>query len=97
MEPPSLLSNLTNIEIGPGELGAAAASRILQALYLPPRITPDTTDGLHTYASRGWRAVQAGAVAAALSGAGLRLVGDAQDQGKSDSERTGGLVDGCGA
>jgi TIR domain len=100
VEPPGFLSNLTNIEIGADQLDAAAASLILQALYLPPRIAPDPADGQHTYFSRGWRAADAahaGAVATALSGAGLRLVGDAQDQDTSDTERIGGIMDGCGA
>lgn len=98
--PPGFLSNLTNIEIGTGELDAAAAALILRALYLPPRITADPADGQHTYFSRGWRAAdaaQAGAVSDALCDAGLRLVGDAQDQGDWDTERVGGIMDGCGA
>jgi hypothetical protein len=100
VQPPGFLSNLTNIEIGTGELDAAAASLILQALYLPPRITPDPAAGQHTYFSRGWRAAdaaQAEAVAAALCDTGLRLVGDAQDHDKTDPERIGGIMKGCGA
>jgi hypothetical protein len=100
VEPPGFLSNLTNIEIGAGELDAGAASLILQALYLPPRIAPDPAYGKHTYFSRGWQAADAalaGIVSGALSSVGLRLVGDAQDQAKSDSGRVGGIMDGCGA
>ena len=33
----------------------------------------------------------------ALSSAGLRLVGDAEDRGEYDLGRIGGIMDGCGA
>jgi TIR domain len=98
--PSGMLGNFTYTSIGKGELEPSAAAKILQALYLPPRIMPDPAHGKHTYLGRGWRAgdaAHAGAVAAALSGARLRLVGDAQDQEKSDTERVGGIMDGCGA
>ena len=42
-------------------------------------------------------AAHAGAVSEALSGAGLRLVGDAEDRDKYDLGRIGGIMDGCGA
>jgi hypothetical protein len=39
----------------------------------------------------------AGTVSEALSSAGLRLVGDAEDRGEYDLGRIGGIMDGCGA
>jgi len=100
VKPPGFLSNLSNIEIGKGNLDSASAARILQALYLPPHSTPNPGHGKHTYFSRGWRpsdGASAEALSEALSGAGLRLVSDARDQGEWDEERVGGILDGCGA
>jgi hypothetical protein len=98
--PPGFLSNFSNIEIGKGELDAAAAAEILQALYQPSHIVPDPAHGRHTYFSRGWQASDAalaGAVSEALSCSGLRLVGDAEDRGNWDPGRIGDIMDGCGA
>ena len=98
--PPGFLSNFSNIEIGKGELDPSAAAQILQALYLPPRVVPHPAHGKHTYFSRGWQAPDAalaGAVSLALSSAGLRLVGDAEDHDKTNMDRIGGIMDGCGA
>lgn len=100
VEPPGLLSNFSNIEIGQGTLDSVAAAEILQALYQPSHIVPDPAHGKHTYFSRGWQgpdAGLAGLVAQALTGAGLRLVGDAEDQESWDPGRIGAIMDGCGA
>jgi TIR domain len=100
VEPPDFLTNLSNIEIGQGELNSTAAAQILKALYLPPHITPDPAHGKHTYFSRGWQASDtelAGALAGALSQSGLCLVGDAEDQPTWDADRISGIMDGCGA
>jgi hypothetical protein len=98
--PPDFVSNFSNIEIGQTELDAASAAQILQALYQPAHLVPEPAHGKHTYFSRGWQAsdaAHAGAVSEALSGAGLRLVGDADDRDKYDLGRIGGIMDGCGA
>jgi len=97
--PPDFIGNFSNIEIGETELGSAAAAQILQGLYQSPHLVPDPAYGKHTYFSRGWQAsdVLAGKVSEALSSAGLRLVGDAEDRGEYDLGRIGGIMDGCGA
>jgi hypothetical protein len=79
--PPDFISNFSNIEIGETELGSAAAAQILQGLYQSPHLVPDPAYGKHTYFSRAWQASDAlaGTVSEALSSAGLRLVGDAED------------------
>ena len=97
--PPDFVSNFSNIEIGETELDPASAAQILQALYQSPHLVPDPAHGKHTYFSRGWQASDAlaGTVSEALSSAGLRLVGDAEDRGEYDLGRIGGIMDGCGA
>ncbi len=98
--PPDFVTNFSNIEIGQTELDSASAAQILQALYQPAHLVPEPAHGKHTYFSRGWQAsdaAHAGAVSEALSGAGLRLVGDAEDRDKNDPGRIGGIMDGCGA
>ena len=98
--PPDFLTNLSNIEIGKGELDAAAAAQILRALYAPPDIPPDPAIGKHTYFSRGWHAPDAelaDAMSKALTSARLTLVRDAEDQPAWDDKRVAGIMDGCGA
>jgi hypothetical protein len=97
--PPDFIGNFSNIEIGETELDSAAAAQILQALYQPAHLVPEPAHGKHTYFSRGWQAgdTLAGTVSQALTDAGLRLVGDAEDRGNFDLGRIGGIMDGCGA
>ena len=99
VKPPDFISNFSNIEIGETELGSAAAAQILQGLCQSPHLVPDPAYGKHTYFSRDGkpRTSLAGTVSEALSSAGLRLVGDAEDRGEYDLGRIGGIMDGCGA
>lgn len=99
VKPPGFLSNLSNIEIGKGNLDSASAARILQALYLPPHSTPNPGHGKPTYFSRGWRpsdVASAEALSEALSGAGLRLV-SCQSERESCPvfRKTPGTAGGC--
>jgi TIR domain len=100
VEPPDFLQNYSNFLIGPDELDSKAAAHILKALYQPARAAVNPTQGRHTYLSRSWHSADFDLVArvsAALSRAGLRLVGDAADQPSWVEQRVGRILDSCGA
>lgn len=99
VSPPGFLQNYSNISLGTSGIDMESAANILKGLY-QPTTTVDPVNGRNTYVSRGWHvsdAPLANAVCAALSDAGLQLIGDAEDQPSWVEDRVAGAIEGCGA
>jgi hypothetical protein len=99
VDPPGFLQNYSNISLGASGINMESAANILKGLYQPATAV-DPINGRNVYVSRGWHASDAPlahAVCAALSDAGLQLIGDAEDQPSWIEARVAGVIEGCGA
>ena len=98
VDPPGFLQNYSNIPLAAGGVDTHSAANILKGLY-QPTITVDPANGRNVYVSRGWHvsdAPLANMVCAALSEAGLQLIGDAEDQPSWIEGRVADIIEGCG-
>lgn len=96
---PGFLQNYSAVSLSPAGLDAASAAAILKGLY-QPAVSVDPVNGRNVYLSRGWQVddeTPAADVCAALSDAGLQLIGDCEDQPSWVENRISGLIECCGA
>jgi hypothetical protein len=99
VSPPGFLQNYSNISLGVDGIDPESAARILKGLYQPAAAI-DPINGCNVYISRGWHlddATLADVVCAALTDAGLQLIGDAEDQPSWVEARLARIIKGCGA
>jgi hypothetical protein len=98
VDPPGFLQNYSNIPLAAGGIDRYSAANILKGMY-QPATTVDPANGKNVYVSRGWHvsdAPLANIVCAALSEAGLQLIGDAEDQPSWVEGRVADIIEGCG-
>lgn len=96
--PPGFLQNYSYVDFSGDALGANSATELLKGLY-QSATTFDTKTGRDVYVSRGWHdddTLLAGVVCEALKGAGLQLIGDAEDQPSWIEERIDSIMASCG-
>jgi TIR domain-containing protein len=97
--PPGFLRNYCNISLDRDGLDPQSAAGIMKGLYQPTAVV-DPTGGRNVYVGRGWHlddAKVAEALCAALTAAGLQLIGDAEDQPSWVEARVAGIIEACGA